>query len=285
MELNKKIEGLALSEYEFSIVDCFSDLKKVPSPLRLQYGYICVCLQGKAEVRLNMNDQVLIKHKLLILFPNEIITFSNITDDFSFLYIRMSPEFMGEILFRFPPSFIGFIKERFYHQMPEKAFDSFFNEFFKILQLRYDDTEHLCRREIIMNILRTFFLDIYSKIKINESLSQYNRSRKTQLMEQFCELVIKNFNRSREVSFYADKLFITPKYLSIILKEMDMHNRSAKEWIDDHTVTEIKLMLKTTNLSILEIANSMNFPSLSFFCKYFKCRAGITPKEYRKSMK
>ena len=285
MELSEKIESPTLTEHEFSIEDLYSDLWEVNSPLRLQHGYVCICLSGRAEVRLNMNDQVLIKHKLLILFPNEILTFSNISEDFSFLYIRLSPEFMSEILFRFPPSFIGFIKERFYHQMEEKAFNLFYNEYFIALRLRYNDTEHLCRREIIANMLRNFFLDLYSKIKINESLTLSSRSRKNQLMEQFCELVIKNFGTSREVSFYADKLFITPKYLSMILKEMDMHNRSAKEWIDDYTITEIKLMLKTTNLSILEITNSMNFPSLSFFCKYFKSRAGITPKEYRRSMR
>ena len=285
MDASEKIESVELAENDFSMEDACANLGKMDTPLQLQHGYICICLNGQGEIRLNMNDQLLEKHKLLILFPQAIITLSNISDDFSFLYIRMSPEFMSEILFRFPPSFVGFIKERFYHQLPEEAFELFYKEYFKTLQARYNDRAHLCRREVIANILRNFFLDTYSKVKINESLMPSSRSRKNLLMEQFCELVIKNYSISREVSFYADKLFITPKYLSMILKELDVHNRSAKEWIDDHTITAIKLTLSTSNLSILEIANNMNFPSLSFFCKYFKSRTGMSPKNYRKRMK
>ncbi|MDR2084403.1 MAG: helix-turn-helix domain-containing protein [Bacteroidales bacterium] len=44
---------------------------------------------------------------------------------------------------------------------------------------------------------------------------------------------------------------------------------------------EIKLLLKSTELSIQEISNELNFPNPSFFCKYFKSRVGMSPKEYR----
>lgn len=285
MEVRDKIESSVLSDYDFFITESFTNVGTTNSPLRLQHGSICVCLDGEAQLMLDMNNQHLTKYTLLILLPNEVVTFSNISDDFSLLYVRMSPEFMNEIIFRFPPSFIGFIKERFYHQMSKDAFDLFYRDFFQVLRFRYEDRSHLCRREIVANILRNFFLDLYNTIKKKESLESSNRSRKHHLMEQFCELVINNFSISREVSFYADKLFITPKYLSMILKELDTNNRSAKEWIDDYTITEIKLMLKTTNLSIFEIANNLNFPSLSFFCKYFKSRTNVTPKDYRKSLK
>lgn len=285
MESNTIIESPALTDDEFLIKQFFSDANKLDSPIRLRYGFICICQQGQAEFILNMNHQLIVKNKLFILFPNEVVEISNISDDFSFLFIRMSPKFMSEILFRFPPSFIGFIKDIFYFQMPKEEFNLFFNEFFKVLEFRYNDTDNLCRREIIANILRNFFLDIYNKIKRNERLSHLNRNRKNQIMEQFCELVMRNFKTSREVSFYADKLFITPKYLSMILKEMDIHNRTAKEWIDDYTITEIKLKLKSSDLSILEISNELNFPSLSFLCKYFKSRTGLTPKAYKKQMK
>lgn len=278
-------ESPVLTDNEFSIMQSFTGLQKIHFPLRLKHGYICVCREGSAEIILNMDHQTLVKNKLLILFPHEIVTLLNVSNDFSFLYIRLSPEFMSDILFRFPPSFVGFIKENFHFQMPEKEFDLFYNEFFRVLQFRYNNVENVCRREIIANLLRNFFLDTYDKIKRNESLSIQNRSRKNQIMEQFCNLVMKNFKVNREVSFYADKLFITPKYLSMVLKELDVHNRTAKEWIDSYTITEIELKLKSTNLSSLEISNAFHFPSLSFFCKYFKSRVGMTPKEYRKQMK
>lgn len=283
--MNIGIESSTLTEYEFLIVKSFEGLQNVKSPQKLEHGYLCICQQGTAEMILNMNHQYLQQNKLIILFPHEVLTLLNISDDFSFMYIRLSPEFMFEILFRFPPAFIGFIKERFYYQMSEEEFNQFYREFFRTLRYRYNETENICRREIIANLIRNYFLDLYDKIKRLESLSRSNRTRKTQLMEDFCELVIKNFKINRDVQFYSNKLFITPKYLSMILKELDLHNRSAKEWIDDYTITEIKLILKSTSLSNGEIADKLNFPSLSFFCKYFKKRTGITPKEYRKQMK
>lgn len=280
-----KFESPALEESEFSLSSSFSMFQEIKSPLRLEHGYICICLSGKAEFELNMHHQVCVVPELLILFPHEIITLLNVSNDFSILYIRLSPEFMSEILFGFPPSFIGFIKENSYHRMSENEFNLFYNEFFKGLHSRYLEKENLCRREIIANLLRNFFLDTYDKIKRNESLSRSVRSRKTEIMEQFCELVMKYFKANRDVSFYAEKLFITPKYLSMILKELDVNNRSAKEWIDCHTITEIKLKLKSTNLSVQEISNDFHFPNLSFFCKYFKSRTGLTPKEFRKHIR
>ncbi|MDR2083872.1 MAG: helix-turn-helix domain-containing protein [Bacteroidales bacterium] len=188
---------------------------------------------------------------------------------------------MSEILFRFPPAFVGYIKENNTHEYGELEFDKFYRHCFCSLKLYYGDEENLFCREIIMNTLRNFFLDVYDKIKRHESLEHSSRSRKTGIMERFCSLVLKHFKTSREVSFYAEKLHITPKYLSAILKELDMDKRSAKEWIDSCTVVEIKLLLKSTELSIQEISNELNFPNPSFFCKYFKSCVGMSPKEYR----
>lgn len=109
------------------------------------------------------------------------------------------------------------------------------------------------------------------------------RTRKSEIMEHFCTLVMKHFKTNREVSFYAEKLHITPKYLSVILKELDVDQRSAKEWIDSYIIVEIKLLLKSTDLSIQQISEELNFVNPSFFCKYFKSRTGMSPKEYREN--
>ena len=75
---------------------------------------------------------------------------------------------------------------------------------------------------------------------------------------------------------------ITPRYFSTIIKEKS--GNSALQWIVQMVITEAKQLLEGSDLSIKEIADQLNFPTQSFFGKYFKQYVGISPKEYRKGM-
>ena len=98
---------------------------------------------------------------------------------------------------------------------------------------------------------------------------------------RFIELVTRHHSKERGVGFYADKLCITPKYLSKIVK--DTSGLSAPQWIDQYVILEAKQMLKHSDLCIKEISEELNFPNPSFFFKYFKKHTGLTPNQYRNS--
>ena len=66
---------------------------------------------------------------------------------------------------------------------------------------------------------------------------------------------------------------------STIIKRVS--RKTAAEWIDDYVTLEAKALLKSTNLTIQQISDELNFPSQSFFGKYFKRITGLSPKEYR----
>ena len=83
------------------------------------------------------------------------------------------------------------------------------------------------------------------------------------------------------MDFYAEKLSITPKYMSTVIKQTS--GKTAGDWIDDHVLLEAKALLKSTNMTILQISDELNFPSQSFFGKYFKRLTGVSPKEYRRA--
>jgi len=82
------------------------------------------------------------------------------------------------------------------------------------------------------------------------------------------------------VSWYAQQLDITPKYLSEMVKQVS--KRTPNEWIDNYVTREIRVLLKNTTKSIKDIAVEMNFPNQSFLGKYFKEHAGVSPSAYRK---
>ena len=104
-------------------------------------------------------------------------------------------------------------------------------------------------------------------------------SRQEELFKRFIQLVHKHCTTQREVSFYANKLFITPRYLSTVIQNVT--NTTAKSIIDKHVILEIKVLLKSTNLSVQEISNQLCFPDQSFFGRYFKKHTGLSPLQYR----
>ena len=89
----------------------------------------------------------------------------------------------------------------------------------------------------------------------------------------------KNFKEERFLDFYANELSITPKHLSRTVKSQT--GFTAVEWIERYVILEAKVMLKSSNMTIQQIADELNFPSQSFFGKYFKKNIGVSPKEYR----
>ena len=88
-----------------------------------------------------------------------------------------------------------------------------------------------------------------------------------------------HFEKERSVSFYANQLNITPKYLSEAVKEI--MGKTAGELIDEAVIMQAKVLLKTPDLNIGQVATVLNFPDQSFFGKFFKKHVGLSPNQYR----
>ena len=94
-------------------------------------------------------------------------------------------------------------------------------------------------------------------------------------------LVQQSFKEERQIDFYATRLGVTPKHLSRMLKQST--GFTAAEWIKNYILLEAKVMLKSSTLTMGQISKQLNFPSQSFFAKFFKKATGMTPKQFRNS--
>lgn len=101
------------------------------------------------------------------------------------------------------------------------------------------------------------------------------------LSDRFIKLVKDKFKTERFLEYYADELGVTPKHLSRTVKAQTGY--SAASWIERFLILEAKILLKSTNLTIQQISDTLNFPTQSFFGKYFKKNVGVSPKLYRNS--
>lgn len=104
-------------------------------------------------------------------------------------------------------------------------------------------------------------------------------ARTNMIFEQFLKLVAENFMSHKNIGFYADRLYLTPKYLSSLVKTVS--GRTASEWIDSFVILEAKNLLKYSDMTVKEIGYKLNFASIPSFFKFFKSNTGMTPTDYR----
>ncbi|WP_455641210.1 helix-turn-helix domain-containing protein [Parabacteroides sp.] len=144
---------------------------------------------------------------------------------------------------------------------------------------RLDDEGHLFREEMLGYLLMAHILDLYD-IHVRGTALQPVPERTRYLLQQFIELLYHGeYIRNRDLSYYASRLYITPHYLSEICKKVS--GKPATYWIDNFTLLEITRLLRQKELSLMEIADRLNFSSLSYFSRYVQKRIGVSPSEYR----
>lgn len=106
------------------------------------------------------------------------------------------------------------------------------------------------------------------------------RNREQTIFDRFIYLVNQYAPKQHHIKFYADKMCLTERYLGTVIRQAS--GTTAKEWIDRALTTRIEVELRHSDKTIARIAEEMNFPNPSFFCKYFKRMTNMTPFDYRK---
>ena len=216
---------------------------------------------------------------LMVNGPENILHIVNKSDDFSARIMMFNPDFIRDIKIELKtviPIHKYIIDNANNLKTTAEEYD-LLQKYFVLI----GDTINNYRPEIIHDLLAAFFRtisEIYSR-RLSEIPSP--RTRQEDYVLRFMDLLAEHHKQERSVSFYADKLHITPKYLSSIIKEVT--GKSAATWIDAYVIQEAKILLKFSNKSIQEITYHLNFSTQSFFGKYFKRHTGISPSEYRAS--
>lgn len=155
-----------------------------------------------------------------------------------------------------------------------------FTNYFRILQSKTADTSNPFRRKVVQALVLAMFYDLNAIIHHMETRGISKRPRADIIFTEFIRLVEGNFKSERRVSWYAEQMCITPKYLAETVKQVS--RRTPNEWIDNYVTLELRLRLKNSSKSIKEIATDMHFPNQSFLGKYFKEHVGLSPSSYRK---
>lgn len=144
------------------------------------------------------------------------------------------------------------------------------------------DTVHKVpfRREVAQHLIIALLYNIRYIHAKNEESAPLQLSRQEEVFRRFIGLVNEHSKRERNISFYADKLCLTPHYLSTVIREVS--GQTVMQWINQAVILEAKVLLKHSDLLVFQISDELGFPNPSFFSKFFKRMTGMTPAEYQK---
>ena len=287
MSISLNIPSIDASSLGGSLFECITidaerlnskNTSSATSPSIVQAGIICICLRGEASFTINDQEFTFHKGDMLTLLPNTIIRNGRSSDDFLGYAIGANTKFMMGI--QMTDVVKSYVNITNHPVLPlNGAQIQTIIELCEMLKTKRAQTSHPFNREISKNLLAVLCYEIHSFYQIHAPIDAAPHSRQSALFQEFLSLVENNAGKHRDISFYADQLCITPKYLSQVV--MQVSGKTALSLIEEYVITECRALLSSTDMTIQQIADAMNFPSQSVFGKYFKRVVGVSPKGYR----
>jgi len=249
-------------------------------PCKVDVTANIICIKGKTEGSVNLKPYTTNGSCLFTIMAGQIMEYKSISEDFTGLFMLMSNKFTDSLMSnaseRLPLSIS--VRDNPVTPLNEESLEGmirYFNMLKRIIQVK----DHPYQLEVARHLTLAFFYGAY--VDFHQSVDNIKKTHHEMIVEKFLHLVQTHYKEYRGLDFYADKLCITPKHLSKVIKATG--GKPANDWIDEHVALEAKALLKSTNMTIEQISDELNFPSQSFFGKYFKRVTGMSPKEYKAS--
>lgn len=250
-----------------------------PKPRKIRFATIVLCRAGSLSVRLNMQEYTLHADDGLLFAPGIIGEQITASDDCRILVIAFA-----ESVYNIPAkNSVSMQLRNHFHREPMLI--HFPHQYAETITVHYrlmrdvladvsfSQTEEALKSHI--NIISTYALHCIETTREQ----QPERTRYERMFDQFLRDVKDHCVRERSVSFYADRLYISPKYLSKVV--MDVSGRHPTDWIRDHVLLNAKTLLRSSDYSVQQVSDMLSFPNPSFFGKYFREHVGMTPREYQ----
>lgn len=254
-------------------------------PCRINAFIAILCIRGSAGVIHNMQRYRIGEDSLFISVPDSIIQVES-WDDCEVYITAIDEEYAKRMAVDYKRAISVYVSmkksphiklNRKEAESLSQTFNNMSNDMILYRGEAYDD-------EILstsINLSAYKFFSIVSKYQdFTTGRNDQDSGRQEEHYNRFIQLLDKNFKKERSIGFYASELYITPKYLSTLIRKMS--GMTAAEWINGMVIMEAKHLLKYSAMSIQEIAEYLSFPNQSFFSQYFRRETGVTPSSYRR---
>ena len=281
MDMVSFIKGeIVLSDnMEIPFSEPLEQLPQNDFPVQAGMSMVMFCLQGELHVRISLKEYTLRPDMFCVIITGMIFEVLSISNDFRGFMIATRTNFMPvtekttQVM-----SFYKCMQSRHCFVLEEKEVMAFVGVYHSI-KATLQELDHPYRIPMLQSYVQILYYRMLPIVlKEEESRSKYSHTRQEEIFQRFIGEVEKHYRKERSVKFYADLLCISPKYLSTVIYKISQ--QLAGEWIDAYVILEAKTLLKSGRLTIQQISEQLNFSNQSFFGKFFKRCAGMSPKEY-----
>lgn len=244
-------------------------------PYRTRESRIIRVIRGRARISINLIEYTVTEQMIIISPFNSLIELLEISPDYDFQVIVPDNNFL-------PIAQGGALTDSYMNHgillsLTDEEWEQS-NVFFSLLWNVVHEVPF--RREVAQHLIAALLYNIrYIHAKEQES-TPLQASRQEEVFRRFIALVNEHSKCERSISFYADKLCLTPHYLSTVIRQTS--GQTVMQWINQSIILEAKVLLKHSDQLVFQISDELGFPNPSFFSKFFKRMTGMTPAEYQK---
>lgn len=252
-------------------------------PFKLTFTAAILCYKGSIKTTVNRHEYVVGCNDTLVVQSGSIVEFLSGSDDLKIIAMAFEDKGNESLFNSSTMNANSYIMHRSVPMLLHLEDDEMQMQkrLYKEIRQFYSKVDVTYRSEVVKGYLYVSVATFLSKlggITMQEKVL-YEGSRENELYLQFMDDLQVFGSKERTVSFYADRCCVSPKYFSKMI-----HLASGKtpiQLIKERVIVEAKVLLNSTDMSIQEIAEALNFPNDSFFCRYFKQEVKMSPMKYR----
>ena len=272
--------GATINYYDDQVAfaDNITSIPELENVFKLNFIAFIFCLSGTLKIKINSKEYCVGGQCALFINSRSIISDISHEGNFSCKIVAMASE-----------NEFSFINKNLFEAVMSLQNDPIIKfsadeialmvKYYELTMFKITNTSLRTNREAVMHILQAFALDLIASINSHTASDEMMRQG-DKLFRDFMLMLSNNINNLRSVQAFADRLCVSPKYLTSVCNQRS--NKSAGDLITMSFVNRIKQLLLYSDMTVKEIANSLNFENLSFFGKYVKKHLGASPNTFRK---
>lgn len=239
--------------------------------------------RGKAKAIYNMREVTFTKNDLTVIMPHHILCPLESSDDYNMTLFFLAEDFVNEVRH----CILSHDYNKFYTDPSCTLTDNQVAKFMKTVDVLemvsgMSTTQLPNRHQLLIYIVDMMF-ELVNSFRRPQDMKLGSNNRQNALFNEFCNLLAKHYRESREVTYYAALLNLTPKYFSKVIFETV--GVTAGDWIDEYVTAKAKHLLHSRpDLTAQEVGREIGFRDAATFCRFFKRVSKLTPKQYRDSL-
>lgn len=267
------------SDGDIALLTDINDLSEFNGIKSDSYLFLA-CRKGRLQIDINGNTHTIKEGERLTVLPLNFIDNILVSVDADIVMLRLSGRIVSDLMREHIDKWNRMIYIcKAYRMSTVKNLEDQMQFYYRLILSKTMNPSQGYHKEIVRSIIKAILLEMLSNMESDQCQSVEGESKIQFQFNRFLQTLSNEDIKHRSIDFYADKLCLSAKYLSVICTKVS--GKSARQWIDEYTVEDIRYHLFNTDYSIKEIAYRLGFENLSFFGKYVKRHFGKSPSELR----